>query len=222
MGAEQVATKRFGVVAGQHVAHGDEVAQRFTRLLAVDVEEAKAAGVLWNEARMRLAGSFPFFLCALLACGGATREFDGAVYRDGPLAFRIGTVPADWHRVEVEKAALAFRDESHEGSVLVNGRCGGKDDDTPLQALTGHLIMGTTERDFVKEDTIPFDGREARHTVMRAKLDGVPMTYDIYVAKKNGCIYDFVYVASPARFEAGAPAFERFVGAFQTLNGGAP
>ena len=45
---------------------------------------------------------------------------------------------------------------------------------------------------------------------MRAKLDGVPMQYDIYVMKKDGCVYDLVYVAPPGRFAAGAADFERF------------
>jgi hypothetical protein len=70
--------------------------------------------------------------------------------------------------------------------------------------------MGTTARDFVHEETIPFDAREALHTVLRAKLDGVEMQYDIYVLKKDGCVYDFVYVAPPARFADGAPLFEQF------------
>jgi len=103
------------------------------------------------------------------------------------------------------------------------------DDDTPLASLTAHLIMGTTERDFLDEKTVPFDGREARHTVLRAKLDGVPRIYDIYVAKKDGCVYDFVYIAPPqggAGADAGADAqgtgaFEGFVGGFHTLGSGA-
>jgi hypothetical protein len=70
--------------------------------------------------------------------------------------------------------------------------------------------MGTTERDFVSQETLPLDDREALHTLMRAKLDGVPMQYDIYVMKKDGCVYDLVYVAPPARFTAGAADFERF------------
>ena len=36
------------------------------------------------------------------------------------------------------------------------------------------------------------DGREAMHTVMSAKLDGVPKMFDAYVLKKDGCVYDFV------------------------------
>ena len=70
--------------------------------------------------------------------------------------------------------------------------------------------MGTTEREFDAQDVLPFDGREALHSLLRAKLDGVPMQYDIYVTKKDGCVYDLVYVAPPGRFAAGAAAFEPF------------
>ena len=152
------------------------------------------------------------------ACGGAQRGLgDGGVYRDGPVAFRIGSAPSGWRRIDVSDAALAWRDDAHDASVLVNGRCGSKDDDTPLSALTNHLIMGTTEREFVREDTIPFDGREARHSVLKAKLDGVAMTFDIFVEKKNGCVYDLVYVARPDAFDGGAPEFERFVSGFHAF-----
>jgi hypothetical protein len=152
---------------------------------------------------------------SLLACA-AQASFDGEVYRDGAIVFRVGPVPSGWRRVHVSDASLAFRDERNDASALVNARCRHPEDDTPLVALTNHLLMGTTERDVVLQETIPFDAREALHTLLRAKLDGVLMTYDIYVLKKDGCVYDFVYVAAPARAEAGLTAFERFVEGFRT------
>jgi hypothetical protein len=155
-----------------------------------------------------------------LACGGSTQHFDGQVYRGGKIAFRVPAVPPEWKRIDVSDASIAFRDDAHEASILLNGRCYGRDDDTPLRALTQHLILGTTERSFDVEETIPFDAREAQHTIMRAKLDGVAMTYDIYVMKKDGCVYDFVYVAAPERFAEGSPAFERFVAGVHTIPAG--
>ena len=62
--------------------------------------------------------------------------------------------------------------------------------------------MGSTERELVSQETEPFDGREALHTRMRAKWDGVPIAFDIYVMKKDGCIYDFVYMGDPSAFDA--------------------
>ena len=58
--------------------------------------------------------------------------------------------------------------------------------------------------------------REARRTVVRAKVDGVPMTYDVYVLNKNGCTYDFVYLAPQRAFDDGVGAFERFARGFET------
>lgn len=143
--------------------------------------------------------------------------FDGRVFRDGGIAFRIGAVPAEWRRIDVSDANLAFRDDTRAASILVNGRCGHRDDDTPLRSLTQHLIIGTTEREIVDQRVVPFDGREAVQTVMRAKLDGVQMSFDIFVTKKDGCIYDLVYVAAPDRFAEGTGAFERFAAEFHTL-----
>jgi hypothetical protein len=152
---------------------------------------------------------------ALFAVVGACahgNSFESGVLQKGDLRVEVGFVPAGWRRVEVEGADLAFRDDAREGSTLFDVRCGRRDDDAPLSVLTQHLIMGTTERNIESQEVVPFDRREAMHTALHAKLDGVPMQYDIYVMKKDGCIYDLVYVAPPGRFADGAADFERFVG----------
>jgi hypothetical protein len=160
-----------------------------------------------------MRGPIPWLLLVVLAAAwgcARTDAFDGAVLRKGAVAIHVGPVPAGWRRVDVEGADLAFRDDARQGSTLFDVRCGRRDDDAPLSVLTEHLVMGTTDREFETEETIPFDGREALRSVLRAKLDGVPRQYEIYVVKKDGCIYDIVYVASPERFAEGAPDFERF------------
>lgn len=154
-----------------------------------------------------------------LGCGGSAAGFDGQVYRNGPVAFRIGPVPSGWRQVEVTDAALAFRDDAHGASVLVNARCKKPDDVTPLVALTNQLVMGSTEREVALQEVEPFDGREALRTRMRAKWDGVPMAHEIFVLKRDGCVYDFVYSGAPEAFEAGMPAFEGFVRSFRALPG---
>lgn len=145
----------------------------------------------------------------LCACAHADQLHDG-VLEKGNVRVHLGPVPAEWRPIHVDGADLAYRDDAREGSTMFDVRCGDRDDDAPLSVLTEHLIMGTTEREYDSQETIPFDGREAMHTLMRAKLDGVPMQYDIYVMKKNGCVYDLVYIAPPERFSQGAPAFEAF------------
>jgi hypothetical protein len=165
------------------------------------------------------ARALVFLVLVVPACS-APNHLEGNLYQDGKVAFRVPQLPDGWARIDVTDANLAFRDEPREASILVDGRCNRRDHDAPLTALTEHLIMGTTERDVVSEETIPFDAREARHTVMRAKLDGVRMQYDIYVLKKDGCVYDLVYVAPPERFADGSARFEQFALGFHTVGTG--
>jgi hypothetical protein len=162
----------------------------------------------------------PLVAAAAVWCGCAhTDSFDGHIYRKAGVAVRVGDVPSGWRRIAVDGADLAFRDDARGGSALFDVRCGLRDDDAPLSILTEHLIMGTTERQFDAQDVVPFDRREALHTLLRAKLDGVPMQYDLYVMKKDGCVYDLVYVAPPERFAAGAADFERFASGVRSASG---
>jgi hypothetical protein len=142
------------------------------------------------------------------------------VYRDAHVAFRLEGVPSGWRPIRVSDASLAFRDDAHAASVLVNGRCIPDDGDAPLSSLTGHLLLGTTERQFLVEETVAMDEREARHTVLQAKLDGVLMAFDIFVLKKNGCVYDLVYVGTPDDARGGALEFERLARGFRTVDRG--
>lgn len=157
---------------------------------------------------------------ASAGCSGASKPgFDGTTYRSGPIAFQVGSVPSKWRRVDVTDASLAYRDDVHAASILLNARCHSPDDGTPLVALTNHLVMGSTMREVAAQEAEPFDGREALHTKMRAKWDGVPMALDIYVMKKDGCVYDFVYMGDPSGFDSGSKDFEGFVKGFRTLPG---
>ncbi len=155
--------------------------------------------------------------CGLLpGCGAPSPTFESGVYRGNGVSFGVGDVPQAWHRVDVEDAALAFRND-HGSSVLVNARCNIRADDIPLVALTNQLVMGTTDRQYVKEETISLDRRDALHSVMRAKLDGVELVWDAYVMKKDGCVYDMVLVTPPERFEQESAPFDQFAKGLHTV-----
>jgi hypothetical protein len=153
----------------------------------------------------------PLFLSLVSACGGAS--FDGQVYRKGEFAFRVGPVPSNWRAIDVDGTLLAFRDDSDAATVAVSGRCGLDGDDVPLEALTHHLFLHFTDRSLVSQRRLDLDGRDALRTELVAELDGVAMHYLVYVLKKDGCVYDLVYVSNQQNGEA----FERFVRGFGTL-----
>jgi hypothetical protein len=154
-------------------------------------------------------------LCVLaVGCGGS--NFDGHVYRNGPLAFRVGPIPPGWRAIDADGALLAFRDDAAEVSVALNGRCGLDGDDVPLEALTHHLFLHFTDATLVAQQRFELAGRAALRTELTAALDGVPMHYVVVVLKKNNCVYDFMFV-NPAGRQSGTEAFERFVNGFETL-----
>lgn len=163
-------------------------------------------------------------VAAALTLGGAGcaagASFKEGVFREGEhIAFRVPEPPASWRRLTMASASLAFRDDAARASVLVNAQCKRADDDTPLPALTNHLLIGTTERQLEAQTVTPFDGREVLQTKVKAKLDGVPFAFDIFVLKKDGCVYDFVLVAPAEGAEASRVAFEGWVRGFRTLPG---
>jgi hypothetical protein len=159
-----------------------------------------------------------FAITLIVAGCGSKDAFDGRVYHAGRASFRAGPVPNNWQRENVPNTMLAFRDRDG-GMVNVYGRCGQDGEDVPLAALTNHLLIGFTEREVKSQTVIPLDGREAMHTIIHAKLDGVPMALSIYVMKKDGCVYDLVWVAPPDRFDGGLESFDAFVAGFGTAGG---
>lgn len=156
-----------------------------------------------------------FVLFGLASCGGAS--FEGSVYRGRDVAFRVPEPPATWKRLEVSGDALAFEDTQTSAMIAVSGRCKVDGEDVPLRSLVQHLFLQFTEREVVTEEVVPFDGREALHTVLVAKLDGVPRQFDVWVLKKDGCVYDLYCIADPARFQEAALPFRAFVQGFATV-----
>ena len=65
--------------------------------------------------------------------------------------------------------------------------------------------------------SISLDGREALHTELTAKLDGVPMNFVVFVLKKNGCVYDFALISPPNPSRESRDQFVQFVQGFSTI-----
>jgi hypothetical protein len=127
--------------------------------------------------------------------------------------FRVGRLSQAWRRVQVTGNDLSFHNDEISGVIAVNAECD-RDKDPPLRQLLMQLVIGFTDREIILEELLPLDHREAMHAIVEAKLDGVPMMLDLYVLKKDECLYDFSYVAPPATFERARAEYEQFVTAF--------
>lgn len=164
--------------------------------------------------RLRLA-----LCCALsswaLALSCSTAHFDGEVFRQGDVAFRLEHLPPTWRKIDISDTALAFRDDENSSTVAINGRCGKDAEDVPLRSLTQHLFLQFTERRLEEQQLLPLDGREALSTQMVAKLDGVEKHFHVVVLKKDGCVYDFLQIANQGQ---DPEPFLHFVRGFSSLS----
>ena len=124
-------------------------------------------------------------------------------------------MPPTWRQLEITDTALAFRDDERGATVAINGRCGKDASDVPLRSLTQHLFLQFTERRQEEQQLLPLDGREALATQMVAKLDGVEKHFHVVVLKKDGCVYDFLQIASERQ---DPEEFLEFVRGFSSLS----
>src|SRR5437764_3085004 len=105
----------------------------------------------------------------------------------GDVCYSTGALPQRWRLVHQEGASVGFYSDAVGGVIEANATCRDDADAAPLTALTRQLLIGYTERHVETQTTVALDQREALHTVVEAKLDGVPVTLDLYVMKRNGC-----------------------------------
>ncbi|MDB4968488.1 MAG: hypothetical protein JWN44_4177 [Myxococcales bacterium] len=161
-----------------------------------------------------------------LACAGALvagcahshpkGHFDAAAGKvcAGQVCYTTGALPSGWRLVHQEGASIGFFNEAVGAVIEANATCRDDAEAAPLPTLTRQLLIGYTDRKIEKQETVPLAEREALRTRVDAKLDGVPMALDLYVLKRNGCIFDLSYAAPPDAFARGSGDFARFVDGF--------
>src|SRR5690606_3292323 len=97
--------------------------------------------------------------------------------------------------------------------IAVNAECEDHGDPS-LAVLTNHLLIGFEDRVIRERESLQISGRGALRTRVAATLDGVPVEMELTVLKKDGCVYDLVYLAPPHRFEEHVSTYRRVVASF--------
>ena len=161
----------------------------------------------------RVAISLWLGSACLLGCGAGALH-DG-VYEGEQARYRVGPLPPEWRLVQVADNDLAFHRHGM-GTISVNSTCSDYED-VPESALVNHLLFDTTERRFLQEETVTLDGRGARHVIVQVELDGVPVEVELFVLKKDGCVFDLGHVRSRGSDPAARNSFLAFVARFAVL-----
>jgi hypothetical protein len=141
-------------------------------------------------------------------CWGTTGHLVDNRFQDDKVSYTVGLPGDGWRPLQLDRADIAWHNPDLGAGLLVNSACEGVQD-SPLIGLTNELLIGTTEREILEQNLLPWSRREALESVVLGKLDGIARKRAIFVLKKDGCVYDIVYDAPPATFEAGLAAYRR-------------
>jgi hypothetical protein len=163
---------------------------------------------------LRRAAALAAAALVLGACAGARVEH--GVFH-APTGYRV-TLPPDgaWRIVDDSRADLELRHRTVSAGMLVNGACEpGLARRTPA-VLERHLLMGLRERRELERDEAPVNGRMASHRLLEGRMrdSDERVRVESYVLRGERCVYDLLFVAEPAAFDAGRADFRRFVESF--------
>lgn len=161
----------------------------------------RAAGVV-------ATASLAVVVAFTVGCWGTSGRLVDNRFQDDKVNYTVGTPGEGWRRMELARADIAWHHPGLGAGLLINSACEGVKD-SPLIGLTNELLIGTTEREVLQQDLMPWSKREALETVVTGKLDGVLRKRVLFVLKKDGCVYDIVFDAPPDAFNAGLAAYRR-------------
>lgn len=195
----------------------------------------------WHRAgtrpRVGLALRIPIFaLLLFLGCGhwnGESEYHPRGRSKAGAVSFGIGLPGKGWKPYPEKESGVqvAWLNDASSSVIQVRSQCA-EHGDSSLEMFTAHIgadfgDWNVRELDTGKKDrrgrpvtklvqhSFRLEGRSALRSTVDAKLDGVPITLEVVVLKKDGCLFDLTLISPPSHFELQLPAFERVVKGFR-------
>jgi hypothetical protein len=145
---------------------------------------------------------------AAAACAGRT-TVEGT-YRDPQGRFTVRPPSAPWLPVDLEGAALAFRLPAAPVGIGLRVDCASPESG-PLPSVARHLFFGLRDWQRAEREPVVLANVAGMRTRLVARLEDAPVEIEALTFRQHACLYDFLYVASPASFAQGRPDFEAFV-----------
>ncbi|OGK82990.1 MAG: hypothetical protein A2X52_20190 [Candidatus Rokubacteria bacterium GWC2_70_16] len=153
--------------------------------------------------------------CALLLLGGCSADRIERGMFHSRKGYEVKLPAGAWLVAPGGKADLELRREgAAPGGMLADATCEGRPPRRPLGVLARHLLFGLADRSEAESHETVVQGRPAVRSLVRGRLDGALVAVEAVVVKDERCVYDFLYVAPAAHFEAGRGDFRSFVESF--------
>jgi hypothetical protein len=150
--------------------------------------------------------------------------------KDRLPSYRFGSPGPAWEPLTTKGLQVAWRHGSDPAVIQVFGECQNHGD-SDLEDFTDHQRIDYSSWKIIEEPTGELDaegrprhrarqfyttvaGREALRTTVRANLDGVEVMIEYLVVKKDGCLFDLTYIATPADFDRHTADFQKVIDGF--------
>ena len=122
------------------------------------------------------------------------------------------------------RADSAWNNGGTGSTIAFQSNCGDTSD-SPLESIAADLFTGFEQAKELRNERIPFDGREALDKEIEGKVDGVMTRVHAIIYKKNRCSYVLTFVAltktlvaenaHKAAINGDVSQFERFAQSFK-------
>ncbi len=127
---------------------------------------------------------------------------------------KFSAPPAPFKKTQSPHVDSAWQDTASGGTISFLSDC-----QNPTDPSLQNILKGVTSQlesvAFNFSNTIEYNSREALHSSLDGKVDGVPTRLELVVFKKNSCIYILTYAAAAPAFGLHQRLFANFVKEFK-------
>jgi hypothetical protein len=155
-------------------------------------------------------------LASLTGCRATVGRVIGQQFVSPAYAFEVPLPGDEWQQMADEPSVLTLAHTQLSAGITISVTCD-RDRNVPLNILVRHLFFGFKDMEVLHQEPQALDGTPALKTVARARLDAREVQVKSYIVRRDGCIYDMVYFASPQDYSRGEPSFEHMVAGFRFL-----
>lgn len=151
-----------------------------------------------------------FLILSVLFSGGCVSvdlHKNDPVTRSSVVVFQKPRAPFEIHKSEVMDQLWMHK--SNGNTIGYSSSCNDPQD-PPVEELRRRSLAGFNHQKTKTDDYVPFLGRQAYHTVTEGLVDGVHVTAELLIFKKNFCAYVLAYTGVSKNLAATQNEFEVF------------
>lgn len=127
------------------------------------------------------------------------------------ITFAEPTTP--FTKIDLPQADQAWQSSVTGNSISYFADC--KQNASNLKSLRTSIFGGIEDLKISEEHFSTYNGREALHSIVTGKMEGVPVKINFLIFKKNACAYSVSYISVQDKYEKEVSYFKKFLEGFK-------